>query len=41
MQNLADLDSDSISKVLERFKKITGSNLDSWASKNQDLISND
>jgi hypothetical protein len=41
IQNLADLDADAISKVLEHFKKVTGSNLDSWASNNQDLISND
>jgi hypothetical protein len=41
MQNLPELDAETISKVLERFKKVTGNTLDSWASKNQDLITND
>jgi hypothetical protein len=38
---LTDLDKDTITRVLEKFKKQFANNLDSWCSTNQDLYDND
>lgn len=40
-KNLTDVDDQTITKVLMRFKKIFASNLDTWCGSNQDLFDND
>ena len=38
IENIVDVDAEVIEKVLSRFKKVFGTNLDTWCGRNQDLI---
>lgn len=37
-QNLTDVDASNIEKVIDKFKKLFSTNLETWCSKNRDLI---